>query len=325
MKWTIAILALLSSLALAGVAAWFSIIGLMAVFAGLPSYAFAMAACIEIAKLTAASWLKINWENTNKALRSALVVFVLVAMFVTSIGIYGLLSKAHIEQGAPVVNNTAQIERIEHRIQREMRTVSEAEDVLRQLQKTVDTLIEYDKISGPDGARAVRESQEPERKTQTDRINLAEDRIDELLDQQAELGAELRAYEVEVGPIKYLAALFTEDPSASDLETAVRYLILLLIFIFDPFAVLLLIAANQSLIELTTRKVKQRNTAKIITSPLDKLDISTNRSPGLSAGENYGVASVPEREILNHPKVKSPSLEKKHSPLKVTNIKKDKK
>lgn len=258
MKWAIAILALLSSLALAGVAAWFSIIGLMAVFAGLPTYAFAMAACIEVSKLVAASWLKINWDNTQKLFRSVLVVLVLVAMFVTSVGIYGLLSKAHIEQGAPVINNAAQIERLEQRIEREQREINEATRIVEQLQETVDTLIDYDKISGPDGARAVREAQEEERQAQAMRINAAEDAIDDLLDQQAQLGAELRAYEVEVGPIKYLAALFTDEPTTTDLERAVRYLILLLIFIFDPFAVLLLIAANQSLIDLTTKRKNQK-------------------------------------------------------------------
>lgn len=260
MKWIIAILALLSSLALAGVAAWFSIIGLMTIFAGMPKYALAMASAIEVAKLVTAAWLKNNWDSTTRLLRTALTSFVLIAMFVTSVGIYGLLSKAHIEQGAPISDNSARVERIEQRIAREQKAIDDAEIVISQLDETVNTLIEYDKISGPDGARSVRANQQPQRDQLAATIDSAEEAIDELLDEKFTLEQEVRAYEVEVGPIKYMAALFNEDPTASDLEVAVRYLILLLIFIFDPFAVLLLVAANQSLIELTraTKKEKQQ-------------------------------------------------------------------
>jgi hypothetical protein len=247
-------IAFVTSIALAGVAAWFSITGLMAIFAALPLSVAIMAGVLEVGKLVTASILYRNWSTIPALMKGYLSAAVVVLMLITSLGIFGYLSKAHLEQNAPVSNNIAKIERLEQRIEREERIIADAETVIAQLDDTVATLIEYDKISGPDGARAVRDSQQEQRNLLDQSIDEAQARIDEYLDEKFQFEQQVRDFETEVGPIKYLAALAYDNP-AEHYDTAVRAIILLLIFVFDPLAVLLLITANHLQIKRDGEKI----------------------------------------------------------------------
>lgn len=244
------LLVFIISLFVAGTAAWFSILGLMAIFAGSAVSIAIMAGGLEAAKLLTASWLYRNWHDSPKMLKWPLTFMTVVLMIITSLGIFGFLSKAHIEQGAPVGNNVAKIERLEQRIAREQKVIDDATSVVLQLDEAVNTLIEYDRIRGPNGSIAVRESQKDERASLSSTINEAQTNIDTLTDEKFELENEVRAFEVEVGPIKYVAdIIYGPDAGKSALESAVQWLIIIIIFVFDPLAVLLLIAANYSLID----------------------------------------------------------------------------
>ena len=253
-------LTLFSALSLATTAAWFAIAGIMAIFSGNPYPALVMGAVIELGKVVGVSWVYRNWD-TKTSLKYPLLVGVFVAMLLTSMGIFGFLSKAHIEQNAEVGDNTLQIERLDSRISREQdkigreqTKIDNAEAVIAQLDETIATLIEFDKISDPEnGARAVRERQKPERDELSAIIDEAQDNIDKYEDDIAEfqdsrlvLGQELQALELEVGPVKYIAELVYENPETS-LEDAVRLVIIMFIFVFDPMAILLLMAANHTL------------------------------------------------------------------------------
>ena len=216
---------------------------------------------IELAKIVGVSWLYRNWEDANWRLKWPGTFLVIVVMLLTSMGIFGFLSKAHIEQNADVGNNTLQIERLDQRIgrqqaviDREQVKINNADAVLIQLDTTVSTLIEYDKISGPDGARAVREGQQAQRDALAAEIVAAQGSIDEaedviadLQDERLVLSQAVRELELEVGPVKYIAALIYEDPE-TNLEDAVRIVIIMFIFVFDPMAIWLLMAANHTLI-----------------------------------------------------------------------------
>jgi hypothetical protein len=231
-------------------AAWFSIIGLMAIFAGSAISIAVMAGGLEAAKLLTASWLYRNWDESPGALKYPLTAMTVILMIITSLGIFGFLSKAHIEQGAPVGNNIAKIERLDQRIAREQKIVDDATSVVLQLDDAVKTLIEYDRIRGPNGSIAVRESQKEERATLSATIDEAQDNIDKLTDEKFALQSEVRAFEVEVGPIKYVAdIIYGPDAGKTAIESAVQWLIIIIIFVFDPLAILLLIAANYSLID----------------------------------------------------------------------------
>lgn len=255
------LITLFSALSLAATAAWFAIVGIVALFGGNPIPVMIMGAGIELAKIVGVSWLYRNWEEANWRLKWPGVFLVLVVMMLTSMGIFGFLSKAHIEQNADVGNNTLQIERLDQRIAREQAVIDREQDkinsadsVIQQLDTTVSTLIEYDKISGPDGARAVREGQQDQRDALAaeiaaaqSKIDATEDEIGELQDERLVLSQEVRELELEVGPVKYIAALIYEDPQ-TNLEDAVRIVIIMFIFVFDPMAIWLLMAANHVLI-----------------------------------------------------------------------------
>ena len=241
------ILTLLVGLAISVVAAWYSIVGLMAIFAAAKIPIAIMGAVLEVGKLLTASWLYQFWDKTNTLLKSYFTIAVVVLMFITSMGIFGFLSKAHMDQTLTVGDNSLLIERIDRKIDREKVKITDAETVVAQLDKTVQVLIDYDRIRGPSGAIAVRESQNEERASLSNIIDQAYSKIDTLSVEKLELDKEQLELEAEVGPIKYIAAfIYGDELDKTLLERAVRWIIITIIFVFDPLAVLLIVAANMT-------------------------------------------------------------------------------
>jgi hypothetical protein len=248
MKFTYMMFAI--GIAIASVAAWFSILGLMATFSASWVGVLCMGAVIEAGKVSSLSWLSRYWNTTitfgSKCLKWALLVVALVAMLVTSYGIFGYLSKAHIGQKEIIGGNSAKIEQLDRLIGIEQREIDDSLKVMAILDETVQTLIEYDKISNDDGAKAVRKSQQSEREELKDIIESSQKEINRLEEEKFELNATARELKTEIGPILYLAAMIYDNPEDS-IDEAVRIAIILLIFIFDPLAILMLLAANHSL------------------------------------------------------------------------------
>ena len=255
------ILTLIVGLAISGVAAWYSIVGLMAIFAAAKIPIAIMGAVLEVGKLLTASWLYQFWDKTNTLLKSYFTVAVVVLMFITSMGIFGFLSKAHMDQTLTVGDNSLLIERIDRKIDREKVKITDAETVVAQLDKTVQVLIDYDRIRGESGAIAVRESQNEERATLSNIIDQAYSKIDTLSVEKLELDKEQLELEAEVGPIKYIAAfIYGDELDKTLLERAVRWIIITIIFVFDPLAVLLIVAANMTLKEAMNKPKKVKIT-----------------------------------------------------------------
>ena len=255
------ILTLIVGLAISGVAAWYSIVGLMAIFAAAKIPIAIMGAVLEVGKLLTASWLYQFWDKTNTLLKSYFTVAVVVLMFITSMGIFGFLSKAHMDQTLTVGDNSLLIERIDRKIDREKVKITDAETVVAQLDKTVQVLIDYYRIRGESGAIAVRESQNEERATLSNIIDQAYSKIDTLSVEKLELDKEQLELEAEVGPIKYIAAfIYGDELDKTLLERAVRWIIITIIFVFDPLAVLLIVAANMTLKEAMNKPKKVKIT-----------------------------------------------------------------
>ena len=255
------ILTLLVGLAISVVAAWYSIVGLMAIFAAAKIPIAIMGAVLEVGKLLTASWLYQFWDKTNTLLKSYFTIAVVVLMFITSMGIFGFLSKAHMDQTLTVGDNSLLIERIDRKIEREKVKITDAETVVAQLDKTVQVLIDYDRIRGESGAIAVRESQNEERATLSNIIDQAYSKIDTLSVEKLELDKEQLELEAEVGPIKYIAAfIYGDELDKTLLERAVRWIIITIIFVFDPLAVLLIVAANMTFKEVMNRPKKVKIT-----------------------------------------------------------------
>ena len=255
------ILTLIVGLAISGVAAWYSIVGLMAIFAAAKIPIAIMGAVLEVGKLLTASWLYQFWDKTNTLLKSYFTIAVVVLMFITSMGIFGFLSKAHMDQTLTVGDNSLLIERIDRKIDREKVKITDAETVVAQLDKTVQVLIDYDRIRGPSGAIAVRESQNEERASLSNIIDQAYSKIDTLSVEKLELDKEQLELEAEVGPIKYIAAfIYGDELDKTLLERAVRWIIITIIFVFDPLAVLLIVAANMTFKEVMGKPKKMKIT-----------------------------------------------------------------
>lgn len=258
---TLAIITLLSALSISSIAALYSLLGLAAIFSAAKIPVLLMGGVLEVGKLVTASWLYQNWKRTPILLKSYLSFAVIVLVFITSMGIFGFLSKAHLDQTISVGDNSLEIAQIETRIEREQKRIKDADLVISQLDKAVQVLIDYDRVRGDTGAIATREKQKEERAELNAIIDDASDRIATLNQEKLVLSKEQIELEAEVGPLKYIAELIYGDEAKDHFDEAVRWVILLLIFVFDPLAVLLLIAANQSLRDARLVKVKNEDIA----------------------------------------------------------------
>jgi hypothetical protein len=199
-----------------------------------------MGGVLEVGKLVTATWLYHNWKKTPILLKSYLSIAVVVLIFITSMGIFGFLSKAHIDQTITVGDNSLEIAQIETRIDRQEKRVDDAELVISQLDDQIQTLIEYDRIRGDEGSISTREKQKDERAELNSIIDSSMEEIATLNKEKLVLSKEQIELEAEVGPLKYIAELIYGDNAKDHFDEAVRWVILLLIFVFDPLAVLLL-------------------------------------------------------------------------------------
>ena len=246
------ILLFASALGVSAVAGYFSIVGLMAIFPAAAMSILAMGVVLEVAKLVTASWLYQNWERANLFMKAYFVPSVVILSLITSLGIFGFLSKAHIDQGIESGDATAKIERLDIRIASNNKAISRAQTTLDNFDATLDRYTELGYVTR---GLTARKEQAEERVAMRAIIDEAETENDVLYDKRSEMSAEVRAFEVEVGPIKYIADLIYED-GRENLEEAVRAVIIMLVLVFDPLAILLVIAANMQLTHATGRRIE---------------------------------------------------------------------
>jgi len=260
-----AIVTLVTALAISGVAAWYSIAGLVAIFASAKVAIIIMGGVLEVGKLVTASWLYRNWDIIPLLLKTYLTAAVIVLMLITSMGIFGFLSKAHLDQTIQTGGtNELRISQLERLINNQQRVIEDAEVVLTQLDGAVQTLIDYERIRGETGAIATRASQKEERQALNETINVAVSRITEHQQDLIPLKKEQINLEAEVGPLKYIAELIYGERADDLLDQAVRWVILLIVFVFDPLAVLLLIAANMTFTQpRPTKKIEAATVGEI--------------------------------------------------------------
>ena len=239
-----------TALALSTMAAFYSIMGLTAIFAAAVVPILIMGSLLELSKLVVASWLYRSWKQIPFLMKSYFLTALIVLMFLTSMGIFGYLSKAHLDQAVPAGDIIAKIELVDSKIKSEKDIIDESRKSLTQLDAAVDqTLARSTDTNGATKSANLRRSQTAERKALNDQIQASTTKIQQLNQERAPLAAENRKIEAEVGPIKYIAALiYGDSPDTNLLEKAVRVVILLIVVVFDPLAVLMLVAANWQLL-----------------------------------------------------------------------------
>ena len=239
------ILTFLSAISISVIAAGYSIVGLATLFAGAVVPIILMGSALEVGKLVAASWLYHNWNSdVPRLLKLYLFIAIIVLVFITSLGIFGFLSKAHLDQVKPTSSNNIKIELLDNQIKSQKIIIERSQNTLTLLDKALEVYIDKEYVTR--GLKE-RKKQKPERDALTLAINEASDKIAELSDKKGSLKLEQDKIEAEVGPIKYVAELIYGENAKDMFDHAVRVVILILIFVFDPLAVLLLIAANISL------------------------------------------------------------------------------
>lgn len=212
---------------LSGIAAYYAVYGLAVIFAGAFWPVVVMGSTLEFAKLVTASWLYRNWHKAPLLLKTYLTVAVFVLMLLTSMGIFGFLSKSHIDTTLDSGANTV-----------ELKILTNQENIVKE---RLDYLLKRAKDPATASNRLDKQIQD----TQKELSDINKKKLP-LLKEETKLVAE-------VGPIKYVADMFFGNEDGA-LDKAVRLVIFTIMLVFDPLAVLLLIAGN---ISLRNKEVKQ--------------------------------------------------------------------
>ena len=242
-------LMLFVALCLSTVAAFYSIVGLTAIFAAAVMPIVLMGSILEVAKLTVTVWLHEYWSQAKLTMKLYLVPAVGMLMLITSMGIFGFLSKAHSDQSMVSGDVQAKIAVYDEKIKTAKENIDANRKALKQMDEAVDQVMgRSTDEKGADKAVALRRSQQKERGRLLAEIETYQKTVSSLNEERAPIAAEVRKVEAEVGPIKYIAALIYDDnPDANVLEKAVRWVIILLVIVFDPLAVMMLLAATESM------------------------------------------------------------------------------
>jgi hypothetical protein len=246
------ILLFISGIAVSVVGAYYSILGLAALFAGAYWAVITMGVTLEIAKLVTVSWLYRNWnlDLLPQSIRAYLLSSVLMLMFITSIGIFGFLSKAHLDTAAPNTGNRLLVKNIERQIDSEKKAITGAQKIIDQLDTALDKVIDKDADKG----LIERQKQTTERNRVNNIIANSSKKITDLSNQKLKYDKDQLAIDKEVGPFKYVAEILFGDADDGNLDRAVRFIIICLILVFDPLAVLMLVAVNVSIKEYQRNK-----------------------------------------------------------------------
>jgi hypothetical protein len=243
------ILTLATALIISVSAAYYSILGLTAIFAAAFWPIVILGSSLEVGKIVSTLWLHKYWDRAELQYKVYLCSAVAILMLLTSMGVFGFLSKAHTDQSLVSGDVVAKISIYDEKIKQARDNITVARSALTQMDAAVDqTMSRSTTEQGADKAAQLRRSQAGERNRLLKEIDTEQKKIQTLNDQRAPIAAEVRKVEAEVGPIKYIAALiYGDNPEANVLEKSVRWVIILIVVVFDPLALTLLLAATKSL------------------------------------------------------------------------------
>jgi len=241
-------LTLATALIISVSSAVYSILGLTAIFAAAFWPIVVLGGSLEIGKIVTTLWLHKYWNKAELQYKVYLCSSVVILMLLTSMGVFGFLSKAHLDQAVPSGNVAAKVQIFDDKIRTQQDNIKAARAALTQMDSAVDqTMSRTTTEQGADKAANLRRSQGKERTALQNDISKAQKEITTLQEQRAPIASEMRKVEAEVGPIKYIAALiYGDNPEANVLEKAVRWVIILIVVVFDPLALTLLLAATKT-------------------------------------------------------------------------------
>lgn len=244
----VAYLALISGLSISAVAVYYSVAGLVSIFSAAVVPIVVMGIALEVSKLIATLWLKLNWQRAPVFIKTYMTIAVAILMIITSMGIFGFLSKAHSDQSLVSGDVQSKIAVYDEKIKVAKDNIDANRKALKQMDEAVDQVMGRSTTeTGADKAVAIRKGQAKERSRLLSEIAAEQKTIARLSEERAPIAAEVRKVEAEVGPIKYIAAfIYGDNPDANVLEKAVTWVIIIIVSVFDPLAVILLLASQYS-------------------------------------------------------------------------------
>jgi hypothetical protein len=256
----LAYLALLSGITLSIVAEYYSILGLTAIFSAAVIPVIVMGIALGIGKVTATLWLKQNWKIAPWSIRVYLLSAIAVLMLITSMGIFGFLSKAHSDQSLVSGDVQSKIAVYDEKIKTAKENIDANRKALKQYDEALDAVLSRSTSeAGADKAVAIRRSQQKERARLQSEIQAEQAKINRLSEERSPIAAEVRKVEAEVGPIKYIAQFVYGETSEGLLEKAVTWVIIILIVVFDPLAVILLLSSQISFQNFREREQESKS------------------------------------------------------------------
>ena len=233
-------LALATSLMIAGIAAYFSVIGMGIIFAGAYMSTVVMMTALEFGKIVTAAYVHLFWDKLNY-MKYYLSFSVFVLMLITSLGIFGFLSKANIDQTLQGDSYSLEMSIIDKRLESKENQLGRLEDRIANLDNIITT-------ARPQDRNYIDRRQKDEREEIGNDIDTIVDDIVLLNQEKLPFQRLQLEQEGEIGPIKYVAEMiYGQDDANKYIDNAVRYVIIALIFVFDPLALLLLITATSLL------------------------------------------------------------------------------
>ena len=263
------LLPFLTAIGLSGIAAYYSVIGLAQIFPGSYWPIIVMGSVLEVSKLVTVSWLYNNWNDTVRIMRYYFLSAIVLLMLITSMGIFGYLSKAHLDTNIVVGANSVQLKTLDTQ------------------EKIAKERLTYLLQRAGDPATATRKIDVQIQETQAELKRISNEKLP-LLSEENKLTAE-------IGPIKYIAELFYSKDDPNFIDKAVRSVILIIIIVFDPLAVLLLIASNQ-----TYQRIKQPVEVESVKKAKKKKELDKPASPSLESffkDENKNNEIIPKTQI----------------------------
>lgn len=280
-------LVFLCGLAISAVAAWFSIIGLAKIFASAATAVIVMGAALEVGKLASASWLFRNWKIAPGLLKGYLASAVVILMAITSLGIFGYLSKSYDDQIRPVASKQIEIDSVQAQLTMEKDRMKRAQIAMDQINKQIDSLLSTEKA---ERSIDIRQRQTRERNALSTEMKEATKNVVALQKSLSDLQLQTNSIEHEVGPINFIAKTLFGESDRSAIDKAVQIMIGLLVVVFDPLAIALLLAANFT----SMNRRKEEPPAPIQQGPLPFMGGGVMSYPKIPDGEPY----VPE--IVTH-------------------------
>ena len=271
-------LLLLTGLTISSVAIYYSVVGLTAIFSAAAIPIMIMGVSLEVAKLVCATWIKQYWTQVPRLMKTYMVTAVVLLMFITSMGIFGFLSKAHNDQTLVSGDVGSKIAIYDEKIRTARDNIDAGRRQLQQMDAAVDQVMgRSTDEKGADKAVAIRNSQKRDRAAIARDIESNQKIIATLNDEAAPIRAEVRKVEAEVGPIKYIAAfIYGVAPDATMLEKAVTWIIIMIVVVFDPLAVIMLLAAQMTFgwlrgVKPVVEKTKEESTPHVFTQFTEKI------------------------------------------------------